>query len=88
MLVNTGRLWPGRRVLVSPAWIAWVSWLQRNVRVDLSGETIRNAPAYDVSRPFTAHDEARLLTYYESREPGGSHERDALASRAGRPPRH
>jgi hypothetical protein len=72
MVVDTRNWWPGKHVLVSPAWIAWVSWLQLTVRVTLTRETIRQAPAYDASRPFTRQDELRLLRYY-----GQSARRDA-----------
>lgn len=77
VVVDTRNWWPGKRVLVSPAWISWVSWLQLNVHVDLPSETIRNAPPYDPRRPFTVEDDVRLLRYY-----GSGALRDLTAQRA------
>lgn len=64
MVVDTSKWWPGKRVLVSPTWIAWISWLELNVRVDLPGAIIRNAPPYEPTRAFTPEDERVLLSYY------------------------
>ena len=63
MVVDTRNWWPGKRMLVSPASIAWISWLQLSVRVDLTSAAIRNAPPYDPSRPLTSEDEAQLVKY-------------------------
>jgi hypothetical protein len=64
-VVDTRNLLPGKRVLISPARIMWVSWLELKVHVDLARETIANAPPYDPSRPLTLRDEARLVAYYD-----------------------
>jgi hypothetical protein len=54
----------GKRVLIPTDWIAWVSWIELAVHVDLRRQPAVNAPAYDPSHPVTAEDEARLLALY------------------------
>ena len=51
-------------MLVPAEWIAWVSWLELTVHVDLPVERILNAPDYDPSQPMTHDDEIRLSAYY------------------------
>ena len=64
-LVVRTRHWPaGRRVLVPIEWIAWLSWIELTVHVDLPMAQVLNAPEYEPSRPVTASDETRLAAYY------------------------
>ena len=44
--VATKNWWPGKKVLVSPAWIQRVSWDDSKVYVGLSREAIQSAPEY------------------------------------------
>ena len=62
--VATRTWWPGKKVLVSPAWIERVSWSESKVYVDLSREAIKNAPYYIESQPVTREYETRLYFYY------------------------
>jgi hypothetical protein len=62
--VATRNWWPGKRVLVSPAWIDRVSWADSKVYVGLSREAIRNAPEYTESTPITREYENRLYFHY------------------------
>lgn len=62
--VATRNWWPGKKVLVSPAWIEKVSWEHSNVYVALSREAIQNGPAYDESLPITREYENRLYFHY------------------------
>ena len=64
LVVNARHRLPGRRVLVPSEWIAWVSWIELTVHVDLPIERILGAPSYDPSRPVTGSDEMRLRAYY------------------------
>ena len=43
--VATRNWWPGKKVLISPAWIERVSWTDSKVYVGLSRETIKDCPA-------------------------------------------
>ena len=63
-VVDTRNWLPGRKVLLSPAWIEGVSWAERNVRVDLPRERIEEAPAYEPDGSLTRDDEVRLFAHY------------------------
>ena len=62
--VATRNWWPGKKVLVSPAWIERVSWEDSKVYVALTREAIQNGPAYDESLPITREYENRLYFHY------------------------
>jgi hypothetical protein len=55
---------PGKKVLVSPAWIERVSWLESKIYVGLFREAIQDAPEYLVSKPLTREYESRLYFHY------------------------
>ena len=60
--VATRNWWPGKKVLVSPAWIERVSWEDSKVYVGLSREAIKNGPEYVESMPITREYENRLYS--------------------------
>jgi hypothetical protein len=62
--VATRNWWPGKKVLVSPAWIDRVSWEESEVYTSLSREAIRNGPEYVESTPITREYENRLYFHY------------------------
>jgi len=62
--VATRNWWPGKKVLVSPAWIERVSWPESKVYVGLSREAIKSAPEYVESTPVTREYEDRLYSHY------------------------
>jgi sporulation protein YlmC with PRC-barrel domain len=62
--VDTRNWWPGKKVLVSPAWINNVSWPESKVSVDLSRESIKNGPEYIESAPITREFEKTLYDHY------------------------
>lgn len=63
-VVDTKKLIPGRKVLVSPQWITDISWEDSKVTIDLSREVIRNAPEFDPDEFLTREHEKRLWDYY------------------------
>jgi len=71
--VATRNWWPGKKVLVSPAWIERVSWRDAAVYAGLSREAIRSAPEYIESTPVTREYEERLYLHY-GRPPYWLHE--------------
>jgi hypothetical protein len=73
MEIATKNWWPGKKVLVSPAWIDEVSWLRSQVTIDVSREAIRGAPEYDESVPVTLAYEDRLFRHY-GKTPAWLHE--------------
>jgi hypothetical protein len=62
--VATRNWWPGKKVLVSPAWIEQVSWADSKVCVGLSRETIKNGPEYIESENITREYENQLYSHY------------------------
>src|SRR5579872_5142594 len=62
--VATRNWWPGKKVLVSPAWIERVSWRDSTVYAALSREAIQGAPEYIESRPINREYENRLYFHY------------------------
>jgi hypothetical protein len=67
LIVDTHNWWPGKKVLVSPQWIERVSWDENKVFVNVSRETIKQAPEYDDSRPIT-RDYETILHQHHHRE--------------------
>lgn len=68
LVADTRNWWPGKQVLLSPQWIAWVSWSEARVYVDLDRETIRRAPEYSPATEVTRDYEQSLFEHY-NREP-------------------
>lgn len=66
-VIDTGNWWPGKRVLLAPAWMRSISWEDRAVYVDLHKEQIKNGPEYDLSRMPNREDEERLHQHYKRR---------------------
>ena len=64
MIVDTRNWLPGRKVLVSPAWVKKVSWSDEMVDVDLSRKSIKDSPEYDPSAPINQEYEMRLYDFY------------------------
>ena len=62
--VATRNWWPGKKVLVSPAWIENVSWVDSKVYVGLSRADIQNGPEYDESLPISREYENQLYAHY------------------------
>jgi uncharacterized protein YrrD len=62
--VATRNWWPGKKVLVSPAWAERVSWEDSKVYFGLTGETVQDAPEYVDSTAITRDYEKQLHSYY------------------------
>ena len=77
--VATRNWWPGKKVLVSPAWIDRMSWTDSKVYVGLSRDTIKEAPKYVESMPITREYENRLYATY-GRPPYWLHEVELKSS--------
>ena len=62
--VATRNWWPGKKVLVSPAWIERVSWAASKVYFALSREAIKNGPEYVESEAITREYENKLYFHF------------------------
>jgi hypothetical protein len=65
LVVATTNFWPGKKILVSPQWIASISWETQEVFSDLSRDKIKDSPAYDDASAITREDEVGLYGYYD-----------------------
>jgi sporulation protein YlmC with PRC-barrel domain len=68
LVVNTRNWWPGKKVLISPAWIERVSWNDLEVYVNLTREAIAVAPEYKVEAQLDRGYENSLYKHYELKE--------------------
>ena len=65
LVVETGHWWDGHKVLIAPPWISDVSWAERQVAVSLTREAVRNAPAWDATRPPDRAQESEIYRHYD-----------------------
>lgn len=63
MVVDTGRWWPGKKVIVSPRWISHVDWKNSNVYTNLSRRSIKTAPEFTPDK-LDPNYEAELHKHY------------------------
>src|SRR5665213_1460101 len=64
LIVNTSNWWVGHQVLVSPQWIESVSWFDSKVSVDLTRQSVKDAPAYDLATVPDRLQEAGIYEHY------------------------
>ena len=63
MIANTRNWWPGKKVLISPQWIANVDWKNSNLYVNLSRQAIKSGPEYDSDKLSRSY-ETELYKHY------------------------
>jgi len=66
LVVDAGNWWTGHKILIAPTWIQRVDWAQRAVSVDLSRESIKNAPTFDATG-FAGREAQGNLHHYQGR---------------------
>ena len=62
--VATKNWWPGKKVLLSPAWVERVSWEESKVFVAVTREAIKTCPEYADTVPITREYENKLYFHY------------------------
>jgi uncharacterized protein YrrD len=67
LVVNTRNWWPGKKVLISPEWIARVSWNDSEVFVNHTREAIKSAPEFTEESLLTRDYESSLYEHYSSK---------------------
>lgn len=65
VIVDTGKWFPGEKVIISPKWIKGIKWDTSTVIVNLSVENVKNSPEYDPIKPISEVDESTLFNYYD-----------------------
>ena len=64
LVINTRNWLPGKKILISPQWIERVSWTEAKVFVNLTRETIKEAPEYDDDAQITRDYELALYKHF------------------------
>jgi hypothetical protein len=64
VVLDTRNWWPGKKVLLAPAWIGTVDWANSKVHLNVTRETIQRAPAFDPDTAITRDYEEQLHRYY------------------------
>lgn len=64
IIIDTRNLLPGKKVLISPAWIKSFKWSTSQVSIDLSREKIKSSPVFDPGQPVNQAYEQKLYDYY------------------------
>jgi hypothetical protein len=64
LVIDTRNWLPGKKVLISPAWVDRFSWSEGEVHVLHSRQAIKDAPEFDPKAPINREYEVRLYDYY------------------------
>ncbi len=64
LVIDTRNWWPGKHVLLEPAWITAFHWETAELDVDLTRASIKSSPAYDPHQPITAAYAQQLQQHY------------------------
>jgi hypothetical protein len=62
--IATKNWWPGKKTLLSPAWVERVSWEESKVFVAVTREAIKSSPEYVDNVPITREYENKLYFHY------------------------
>jgi uncharacterized protein YrrD len=62
--IDTRNWLPGKHVLVSPAWVQKIDWVDQQVQVELSRELVLSAPEYDSSKHISRDYQLALFKHY------------------------
>jgi hypothetical protein len=64
VIVNTSNWWLGHEVIIAPAWIDDVDWLESKLSLDLTRQSIKDSPPYDPNVPLSREHEAGIHAHY------------------------
>jgi len=62
--VDTKNWWPGEQVLISPRSVKTIDWPQKRVRLDVTGQKVKESPSYNPLSTVDGAYEEKFLTYY------------------------
>ncbi|MBS1210458.1 MAG: PRC-barrel domain containing protein [Proteobacteria bacterium] len=65
IIVDTSNWWLGHQVLIAPQWFKDVSWDEEKISVDLSRQSVADAPPYDPSLVLNRVQESGLYAHYK-----------------------
>jgi hypothetical protein len=64
LVINTGNLFTGKKVLISPEWIERISWEDSRVYLNMTKETLKKSPEYSDENGLTRDYESSLFSYH------------------------
>jgi len=64
LVVDTSRILPGKKVIISPEWVKEYDWEGKRVIVDHTKGEIKDSPGFDPYDPINRKYEAVLYDYY------------------------
>lgn len=64
LVIDTKNWWPGKKVIIAPAWIHHVSWTGSEIGVDLTRDVIRGSPEYNPWAAWNPKYGTQLHDYY------------------------
>lgn len=64
LIIETRNFWPGKNVLISPQSVRQIDWAEAQIAVDLTKDSIQNAPEHDPHQPVAREYEDELHRYY------------------------
>ncbi len=66
LILDTRNWWPGRKVVLSPAWIEGLNWEHEKVAAKVLRADVIQAPEYESEMNFTEDFQRKLNEYYEN----------------------
>ena len=63
-VVDTGNLWLGKHVLISPLAVKSIDWRDHHVELDVSRENVKSSPPWDPVEAFTQIYAKQLHNHY------------------------
>ncbi len=63
-IIDTGRVFPGKKVIVASYWTESIDWLSRTVNFDVETDYVRNGPTLEEGTSISREFEQRLFDYY------------------------
>ena len=64
LVVDTKNWWPGKKVLISPRSVQGIDWNDRLVEINVSRDTVKASPAYEISTLVDPNYENHFNNYY------------------------
>lgn len=64
MIVDTGKWFPGKKVLISPEWAKKIEWDTSEVVVNATVDSVKQSPEYETGKEISESYEANLQNYY------------------------
>lgn len=86
LALDTSNWWFGKKVLIAPQWATRVSWVTREVFVDLTQKDVKSSPEWDANAAISRDYEAGLYRHYGRPEYWGNHPAPSAPRTAGARP--